>query len=106
MIQKKSSGLVLVRPDPKEFGGQRRSGLWDGLAEHGIGALEGWAHHLEEHRVQHVLVIRRQRAASAKNRCRWAARGNEEQQARTMNEGNRVTVAIEYSQGQSLGHSE
>lgn len=32
---------MLVRPDPKEFGGQRRSGLWAGLTEHGVGPLLG-----------------------------------------------------------------
>lgn len=35
---------MLFRPDPKEFGSQRRSGLWAGLTEHGLRALLVWDH--------------------------------------------------------------
>lgn len=44
VAQRKSSGLVLVRPDPKEFGGQRRSGIWAGPSEQGVGTLLVWDH--------------------------------------------------------------
>lgn len=81
MTQKKSSGLVPVRPDPKEFRGQRRSGLWTGWTEHGIGALVIWDHGTPPEGAQSTAEVSHLKTIACncqENHAGWAAMANEE----------------------------